>query len=621
MSRADQGTLERDATSAVDSRRQALRQRLKALPRAPGVYRMLDAQGQVLYVGKAKDLRRRVASYFGRAHSGRLERLVSQIADIEVTVTRTEGEALLLEGQLIKSLRPRFNVLLRDDKSYPYILLTTQDTYPRLAFYRGPRRPDGRLFGPYPSAWAVRETLQTLQRIFPVRQCEDGVFRHRTRPCLQYQIGRCSAPCVGLTTPERYAEDVARTIKFLEGRGEEVIAELVEAMERAASALEFERAALYRDRIRSLRAILERTAVSGEEGDLDIIACAQAAETWCVQVFYVRCGRHLGNTAFFPKSPPGIDESGLLAGFIGQFYAARPLPETLILSAWPEDAELLISALSERAGRAVRIEVEVQGERARWLELARHNAHFALEQRLNSQAGYAHRLEALRTLLGLERPIERIECYDVSHTQGEHPVAACVVFDRSGPRHSEYRRFNIAEITPGDDYAALAQALERRYRRVERGEYPVPDLILIDGGLGQLTAAREILQELGFTGIRLVAVAKGPERRPGHERLWLLGQEVPLILPSDSPAMHLIAQIRDEAHRFALLGHRQRRGRARLGSVLNGIKGVGPKRRQRLLMHFGGLKGLERASVEEIAKVAGISRSLAQRIHEALHPD
>lgn len=598
-----------------------MRQRLKELPRAPGVYRMLDARGQVLYVGKAKDLRRRVASYFGRLPSRRLERLVSQIADIAITLTRTEGEALLLESQLIKSLKPRFNVLLRDDKSYPYILLTIQDTYPRLAFYRGPRRPDGRLFGPYPSAWAVRETLQILQRLFPVRQCEDGFFRHRTRPCLQYQIGRCSGPCVGLITPECYAEDVARTVKFLEGRGDEIIAELVESMEQAAVSLEFERAALYRDRIRTLRAVLERTAVSGEDGDLDIIACAQTADVWCVQVFYVRRGRHLGNTAFFPRVPPGLDEPAVLAGFIGQFYATRPVPDTIVLSAHPDDAESLGAALSEQRGQPVQIAIAVEGERARWLDLARHNAQFALEQRLNSQSGYAHRLEALRQALGLSISLDRIECFDISHTQGERPVAACVVFDRTGPRHDEYRRFNISDIAAGDDYAALAQALSRRYARVARNEYPVPDLILIDGGAGQVAAVNQALQALGFSGIQLVGISKGPERRPGYERLWLVGQNLPLILPADSPAMHLLDQIRDEAHRFAIMSHRRRRGQARLTSALEGINGVGPKRRQRLLRHFGGMRGLQCAGVEEIAKVAGISQSLAQRIHDALHPD
>ncbi|MTW21954.1 excinuclease ABC subunit UvrC [Allochromatium palmeri] len=607
-------------TTAPDARPDP-RRRLQDLPVGPGVYRMLDAQGTVLYVGKAKNLKRRVSSYFGRTLTPRHERLVSLIADIEVTVTRTEGEALLLESQLIKSLQPRFNVLLRDDKSYPYIQLTRQDTYPRLAFYRGPRQTESRLFGPYPSAWAVRETLQILQKLFPVRQCEEGFFRHRSRPCLQYQIKRCSAPCVGLVTPEQYAEDVARTVKFLDGRASEVVDELVAAMETAATALEFERAAQYRDRIQALRRVLERQSVSGEDGDLDIIASAREADVWCVQVFVVRRGRHLGNTAFFPKAPADMEESALLAGFLAQFYATHEVPDTLILSARPDEAEILCEALAERAGRAVRLHVNVRGERARWLEMARDNARFALQQRLGSQAGYARRLESLREALGLADRPERMECFDISHTQGEHTVASCVVFDGEGPRTSDYRRFNITGITPGDDYAALDQALTRRYKRVEQGEYPIPDLVLIDGGRGQLAAVSGALQELGLHGLNLVGVSKGPDRRPGTERLWLLGQEAPVILPSDSPAMHLIQQIRDEAHRFAITGHRQRRARARVTSVLEDIPGIGPKRRQRLLQHFGGLRGLERAGVDDIAGVEGISRPLAQRIHAAFHRD
>lgn len=598
-----------------------LRRWLKDLPVGPGVYRMLDAQGTVLYVGKAKNLKRRVSSYFGRTLTPRHERLVSLIADIEVTVTRTEGEALLLESQLIKSLQPRFNVLLRDDKSYPYIQLTTQDTYPRLAFYRGPRQTEGRLFGPYPSAWAVRETLQILQKLFPVRQCEDGFFRHRSRPCLQYQIKRCSAPCVGLVTPEQYAEDVARTVKFLDGRAGEVIDELAAAMDTAAAALEFERAAQYRDRIQALRRVLERQSVIGEDGDLDLVAAARETDVWCVQVFMVRRGRHLGNTAFFPKAPAEMEESALLAGFLAQFYATHEVPDTLILSTRPDEAEILREALAERAGRAVRLQVEVRGERARWLEMARDNARFALQLRLGSQAGYARRLESLRAALGLADRPERMECFDISHTQGEHTVASCVVFDGEGARKSDYRRFNIAGITPGDDYAALDQALTRRYTRVGQGEYPVPDLILIDGGRGQLAAVNDALQELGLHGLNLVGVSKGPDRRPGTERLWLLGREAPVILPSDSPAMHLIQQIRDEAHRFAITGHRQRRAKARVTSALEDIPGLGPKRRQRLLKHFGGLRGLERAGVEDIAGVEGISRPLAERIHAAFHRD
>ncbi|MBK1721930.1 excinuclease ABC subunit UvrC [Thiocystis violacea] len=597
------------------------RQLLKGMPQSPGVYRMVDEDGTVLYVGKAKNLKRRVGSYFGRSLNGRLQLMVSQIADIEVTVTRTEGEALLLESNLIKLLRPRFNVLLRDDKSYPYIYLTTQDDYPRLAFYRGSRKGPGRFFGPYPSAWAVRETLQLLQKLFPVRQCEDSFFRNRSRPCLQYQIKRCSGPCVGLISPEHYLEDVAHSIKFLEGRTDEVVSELAAGMEQASAALEFERAAVLRDQISTLVRIQQRQYVNGEGGDLDIIACAQEAGVNCVQVFFVRGGRNLGNKAFFPQAPDDTEAAALMAGFLAQFYVDKLIPSELIVSVEPDDLELLETAFSEQAGRRVQIRGSVRSERARWLDMALDNARIALKSRLGSQAGYARRLEALRDALDLEELPSRMECFDISHTGGERTVASCVVFDVEGPRKSDYRRFNIDDITPGDDYAALHQALTRRYTRVKRGEYPIPDILFIDGGRGQMGAVAAALQELGVTGMLLVGVSKGPDRRPGTEQLWLLGQGVPVILPSDSPAMHLIEQVRDEAHRFAITGHRQRRAKARTTSVLEEINGVGPKRRQRLLRQFGGLQGLSRAGVEEIAGVDGISRQLAQHIYDAFHQD
>ncbi len=580
---------------------------------------MLDAAGTVLYVGKAKNLRRRVGSYFSRALNRRLQVMVAQIADLEVTVTRSEGEALLLESNLIKSLKPRFNVVLRDDKSYPFIRLTTQDAFPRLAFYRGPRTAAGRFFGPYPSAWAVRETLQLLQRLFPVRQCEDSFYRTRSRPCLQYQIKRCTGPCVGLVSEAVYAEDVAHTAKFLEGRTDEVINELAAAMEQAAAALEFERAAVLRDQIATLRRLQERQYVSGEGGDLDIVACAQEAGQSCVQVFFIRGGRNLGNKAFFPLTPPDTEEGALLAGFLAQFYADKEVPTELVCSAEPDDLELLETALAEHAGHRVQIKARVRAERARWLEMARGNAQVALKSRLGSQAGYARRLTALRDALELPELPERMECFDISHTLGERTVASCVVFDAAGPRKSDYRRFNIAGINPGDDYAAMHQAMTRRYTRVKEGEYPVPDLVFIDGGRGQLGAVAEALQELGLNGLTLVGVSKGPDRRPGAEQVWLLGQGTPVILPADSPAMHLIQQIRDEAHRFAITGHRQRRAKARTASVLEEIDGIGPKRRQQLLHAFGGLRGLARAGVEDIARVEGISRDLAQRIHDVLH--
>ena len=604
-----------DPVDPVDPRRL-----LKQIPEMPGVYRMLDGGGKVLYVGKAKDLRRRVSSYFGRAHNRRIELMVSLIRDIEVTVTSTEGEALLLENNLIKSLQPRFNVLLRDDKSYPYIRLTVRDPFPRLTFHRGSTKGRDRFFGPFISGWAVRETLHLLQKIFPVRQCEDAVFRNRSRPCLQYQIKRCSGPCVGLVTPEDYAQDVRHTIQFLEGRTDEVIGELAGRMESAAGVLDFERAAVLRDQIKTLRGIQQRQYVSGQGGDLDIVAAASGGGLTCVQVFYIRAGRNLGNKAFFPRVPEGVEEAGIIAAFLTQFYADKAVPAVILVSAEPEERELLETALGERAGHRVVIRHRVRGERVHWLDLARDNAKVALASRLGSQAGYAQRREALRLALNLEAPPLRLECFDVSHTSGERTVASCVVFGTDGPLKSDYRRFNIEGVTPGDDYAAMHQALSRRYARVKQGEFPVPDLLIIDGGRGQLAQVEAALGELAITGLTLVGVAKGPDRRPGAEQLWLSGRDTAVILPADSPAMHLIQQIRDEAHRFAITAHRQRRAKARTVSVLEEIAGIGPKRRQRLLREFGGIQALEGAAVEDIAQVEGISRQLAQQIFEAIHP-
>ena len=597
-----------------------LRALVRRIPTAPGVYRMQDAEGKVLYVGKAKDLRRRIGSYFSRALTVRLQAMVAQVAHVEVTVTRTEGEALLLESNLIKTLQPRYNVLLRDDKSYPYIYLSTQDVFPRLAFYRGSRKGPGRFFGPYPSASAVRETLQLLQKLFPVRQCEDSFFRARSRPCLQYQIKRCSGPCVSLIGPSDYAADVEHTIKFLDGRAGEVIDDLAAAMETAASTLEFERAAVLRDQISTLRRIQERQYVSGDGGDLDIVALAQEGGLNCVEVFFIRSGRNLGNKAFFPLAPEGTEPPALLAGFLAQFYADKLVPAEIIVDVEVEDHALLETALSERAGRRVSLRTRVRAERARWMEMARGNALIAVRARLGSQAGYAARIQALRDALGLEESPERMECFDISHTGGERTVASCVVFNAEGPAKSDYRRFNIEGITPGDDYAALHQALTRRYKRIKDGEFPYPDLLFIDGGRGQLGSVAEALQELGvLEGVRLVGVSKGPDRRPGAEQLWLLGRETAVILAADSPALHLIQQIRDEAHRFAITGHRQRRAKARTTSVLEGLAGVGPKRRQSLLRQFGGIQGLARAGIEDIARVEGISRQLAGQIYAAFH--
>jgi excinuclease ABC subunit C len=593
---------------------------LKQIPPKPGVYRMLDAAGTVLYVGKAKDLKRRVSSYFSRALTRRLAVMVAQIADIQVTLTRTEGEALLLENDLIKAHRPRFNVLLRDDKSYPYIYLTSHERYPRLAFYRGPRRGRGRYFGPYPSAGAVRETLQLLQKLFPVRQCEDGFYRNRTRPCLQYQIKRCTAPCVGFVDPDTYAEDVQRSIKFLDGRTDEVIAELGARMQQAAEDLEFERAATLRDQISTLRRIQERQYVTaGSGGDLDIVACAQEGGQSCVQVFFIRAGRNLGNKAFFPKTPDATTPEALLGAFLAQFYVDKQVPPEVLTSAEPDEHAFLQDALAERAGRRIAIRHKLRGERAQWVALAVRNAEAALQSRLGSRAGYTRRLEALRDLLDLDELPTRMECFDISHTRGELTVASCVVFDGEGPRKSDYRRFNIDGITPGDDYAAMDQALTRRYRRVQQGEVPLPDILFIDGGRGQIGAVAKVLQGLGISGLVLLGVAKGPDRKAGAEQLWVHGRKHSIVPAADSPASHLIQQIRDEAHRFAITGHRQRRDKARVTSTLEQIPGVGPKRRQRLLQAFGGLQGLGRAPVDDIARVDGIGPALARQIHDHLH--
>lgn len=592
---------------------------LAQIPSRPGVYRMIDADGEVLYVGKAKDLNKRVSSYFARALNRRLQVMVAQIRDIQTTLTETEGEALLLESNLIKSLKPRFNVVLRDDKSYPFIYLTTSDKYPRLTFYRGPRRPGGKLFGPYPSAWAVRQTLQLMQKIFPVRQCEDTVFSNRSRPCLQYQIKRCSGPCVGLINPQDYRHEVDNSIKFLEGRAEEVIDSLAGRMERAADELEYERAAVLRDQIATLQRIQQQQSVTRSGGDLDMVVCAQEAGVACVQVFFVRAGRNLGDKTFFPKTPDETSPPALLSAFLGQFYADKQIPPEVIVDREPEQADLLQSAFSERAGRKIALKWRVRGERARWLELAGKNVAAALASRLGSRAGYSKRLDGLRNALGLDQPPARMECFDISHTQGERTVASCVVFGDEGPLKSDYRRFNIDGITPGDDYAAMSQALTRRYTRVLEGEVPMPDLLFIDGGRGQLSSVAQALAELGVSGPTLVGVAKGPDRKAGAEQLWLLEREAAVILAADSPAMHLVQQIRDEAHRFAITGHRQRRAKARTTSTLETIPGVGPERRRKLLRQFGGLAGLARAGVEDIAKVEGIGRGLAQQIYDALH--
>jgi excinuclease ABC subunit C len=592
---------------------------LNTLTSRPGVYKMLDGTGTVLYVGKARNLKKRVASYFRETGlAPKTRALVKQIREIEITVTHTENEALILENNLIKALQPRYNVLLRDDKSYPYIYLSEEE-FPRLGFHRGAKRAPGRYFGPYPGLGAVRETLQLLQEIFPVRQCEDGFYRHRSRPCLQYQIKRCPAPCVGLIDREDYQQEVRHVVMFLEGRNQQVIDALVARMEEASQRLAFEQAAYYRDRIVRLRRIQERQYVSSEEADVDVLGAAIQGGIACVEVFFIRGGRSLGNKTFFPQFTGEMTPQELLAAFIPQYYLNREVPPLLVLSHQPQESALLAAVLSEQGGRKVVLLRAVHGPRAQWVKMALANAHINLSRRLAERTSLAERFKDLQQQLGLARLPQRLECFDVSHTRGEAAVASCVVFGLEGPQNADYRYFNIEGIAPGDDYAALRQALTRRYRRLKKGEGRLPDLLIIDGGKGQLAQASAVLEALEITGVAVLGLAKGVTRKAGEETVFLVGCKVPLTLAPASPALHLLQHIRDEAHRFAITGHRRRRLRGRKISPLEAIPGLGPKRRRRLLTQLGGLQEVARAGVEDLVRVEGISRALAQRIYDSFH--
>lgn len=596
---------------------------LASVPHRPGVYRMFDDRGGLLYVGKAKDLRRRLGSYFRKnLDNQRLKSLVSQIQRIELTQTYSEMEALLLENTLIKEQGPRYNILLRDDKSYPYLFLSAHPS-PRLGFHRGSRREKGQYFGPYPSASAVRESLQLLQRLFNVRQCDDSFFANRSRPCLQYQIKRCSAPCVGLVSPADYQEEVGAVKSFLNGKNSELLHQLGDRMQQASDQLDFEKAAHLRDQILLLRRLQEKQVVFGDTGDADILAVAVRDQLFCVQVLFIRQGRVLGSNSYFPQTALDAEPAEVLAAFIGQFYLDdQEIPFEILLDRPLPASEhaTLEQCLIAKAGHAVRLASNLIGERGRWLELSAQNARLALMQKLLSRDQLGLRYDSLQQALGLSEWPKRMECFDISHTQGEGTVASCVVFDRQGPKKSLYRRFNIDGIQPGDDYAAMQQALERRFKRLKAEQLDLPDILLIDGGLGQLARAREVLDGLAIDQVLMVAVAKGPDRKPGKEQLFVGPDAEPLSLPSDSPALHLIQQIRDEAHRFAVAGHRARRAKSRRRSSLENLPGVGPKRRQALLTFFGGLQELTAASQREIAKVPGISVQLAQRIYAMLHP-
>jgi excinuclease ABC subunit C len=591
-----------------------------ALPRRPGVYRMFGADHEVLYVGKAKSLKDRVSTYFNAGNvNPRIQALVHQITDIEVTVTGSETEALLLEYNLIKAHKPRFNVVLRDDKSFPYIQLCVDHEFPRLAFYRGSRSAPGRYFGPFPNAGAVRDTLNQLQKLFRIRNCRDTFFANRSRPCLQHQIGRCSAPCVGLVTHEAYAQDIEAAVKVLEGRDEEVTEQLHVRMEEAASRLNFERAAQLRDQLATMKRIqLQQVVTADDERDVDVFGIVGEPGEYSVSVMLVRGGRNLGTTSYFPRA---LCEPGeALTSFIMQYYATQEAPPEILVARKLEDEDSLAQALSTRSERAVRVRTPARGLGVKWVELTQDNATQALRMRASQKQGMEEMLAALAEVLDLPEPPARIECFDISHTGGEGTVASCVVFGPEGPQKKEYRRFNITGVTPGDDYGALRQALGRRYTRIRAGEIPPPDLLLIDGGLGQIAQVHEVLEGLGFGDITLVGVAKGPDRKPGQERLFVQGVAEPRIPEAHSPASRLVQRVRDEAHRFAITGHRRKRARRYNESVLETVSGLGPTKRRALLKHFGGLQGVLRAGVADLEQVTGIGASLARSLYDHLHP-
>ncbi|MGQ0529698.1 MAG: excinuclease ABC subunit UvrC [Panacagrimonas sp.] len=610
---------------------------LSQLTLEPGVYRMYGAAGELLYVGKARNLKKRVSTYFLRASGDpRIEAMVSQIARVEITVTHTEDEALILESNLIKELSPRYNIVYRDDKSYPYVRFSAHE-FPRIGYYRGAKTGKDRYYGPFPSASSVRETLYTLQKLFKLRPCRDSFFANRQRPCLQHQIKRCSAPCVGLISAGDYARDLHNASRLLEGRADELANEMADEMEKASEILEFERAARLRDQIAALKRVRENRTITGGADELDVIACAPHASGSCVVVMSVRDGLNLGHRSHFPKHSAHAAAEELIESFLSQHYVDLPAPQEILVSHAPEDLAWLEQAVTRVAGRKVSIRQPQRGIKVRLMEMAQSTAAQALSARLVEAASMDARLIELQQALDLDKPPTRMECFDISHTRGERTVASCVVFNQDGPLKTAYRKFNIESrdaavelgdasevvagrevITAGDDYAAIHQAVKRRFARSKAGESPKPDVLFIDGGLGQLNAALEALDELEIHDLRVVAIAKGPTRKPGMEELIMPERELPLRLPPDSPALHLIQRIRDEAHRFAITGHRSRREKARLSSGLESIEGLGPARRRALLKSFGGMAQLKRASLDDIAKVEGINETLALRIHAHL---
>jgi excinuclease ABC subunit C len=592
---------------------------LKNLPNLPGVYRMINASDEVIYVGKAKDLKKRVSSYFNKnLPSPRTRMMVSNIVRLETTVTRSEAEALLLENNLIKGLMPRYNVLFRDDKSYPYITLTG-DEYSRLAFHRGSQRKGNQYFGPFPNSVAVRESIQLLQKVFKLRTCENTVFSNRSRPCLQHQIERCTAPCVGFITADDYRNDVHQAAMFLQGKTTEVMDTIAEQMNIAATNQDYELAAVFRDRIQALRQVQAKQFVSDfNVSDADVIACTELQGQHCINLVMIRGGRHLGDRSYMPKNSEGETLETSMEAFLTQHYVAQNTPPLIVIGIKIE-TDLIEEVLSEQVGRKVKINTNPIGDKRVWLKMAQTNAELALSQRAATSANQAAKLIALREALNLPDSTERMECFDISHTMGEATVASCVVFDRGDMQNSEYRRYNITGITPGDDYAAMRDVLTRRYKKVAAGEGKRPDLVFIDGGKGQLGVAIEVMAEVGLDDILLVGIAKGEDRKPGLETMIFSDTGEMINLEKDNKGLHLLQQIRDEAHRFAITGHRAKRAKARLHSSLEDIEGIGAKRRKALLTRFGGLDGVKNASIDELANVEGISQSLAEKIYGELH--
>lgn len=585
---------------------------------------MLNSAGDILYVGKARDLRKRIGSYFrdnGLPTKTRV--LMRQVIAINTIITASDTEALLLEANLIKEHRPRYNVLLRDDKSYPYLLLETDKEFPRLDFYRGTRKKKGRYFGPYPTAGAVRDNLALLQKLFLVRQCKDSFFRHRSRPCLQYQIKRCTAPCVGFVSPADYAAQVEHTILFLEGKNNQIIEELQSRMDRASQAKEYELAARYRDQVIQLRKLQETQCVTGDDKNVDIIGVALDQQVAAVSVVFVRQGRIVGQKIYFPDIGIAKDIPEILNAFLAQYYMnpqrQEDIIDKIILSDKLPDKHSMQSLLQACFGKKVQVSDFRGAIYKQWQTMAKTNAKHGLANHLVEKESAIEKLQALQTALKLKDPIERIECFDISHTMGEATVASCVVYDATGAKNKEYRRFNIKNVTEGDDYAAMEQALTRRYKKLKMDEAVLPDVVLIDGGKGQLGKAIAVFEELQLTNIQLVGVSKGPARKPGQEQLWLPGHERAMQLAEDSTALHLIQFVRDESHRFAITTHRQKRAKERMHSQLEDIPGVGAKRRRELLRYFGGMQELRDASVTEIAKVPTISETLAQKIYDFFH--